>query len=158
MRLRPQAQMVASLVLVSVLGLAACGKEPPAAPYADLAGAYDMVTVNTAALPYNLGSNNWLMQGSLTLGEDGRAVLKGRTQAAQTGIGPTFPEGFSQETAFSRRDTTIVFESRFGIYFENALGRFTAPGRLAVTAVQVLPDGRSLPPVTIVYQRPGATR
>jgi hypothetical protein len=144
-----------ALAALLALASAACTEDGATSPFADVAGTYDVVSVNGAVLPARLSTGEYLTRGTLDLIDDGRAILGVFTQAEQTGPTPTFPQFLKLETTYTRRDTTIVFASRSGIYFENGTGRFTAPGRLAVSTVHVTATGASTNPVTIVYQRRG---
>jgi hypothetical protein len=136
-------------VLIAALALPACG-EPKTAPgpYAELAGSYQLESVNARPLPWNEGGSSWLFERRLQVTGEGR-FEQFDIYCVQSGDACPRRERAVAGTMLRSGDGTLWLE--YGPSSQ-ARATFDPSGRLDVAVTGISP-GTAQPTNTYRYQR-----
>ncbi|HKO16585.1 MAG TPA: hypothetical protein VJU87_10115 [Gemmatimonadaceae bacterium] len=139
--MRRTASMAA--VLMALAAIAGCRSDRSTGPTADIAGTYQMTTMNGAALPYTIAAGSLSLQVTrdvLVLNADG-SYVDSTTFA--------IPNGARTQTSISMERGTFRYGSDGSISFANATsGGSSYSGRIAGTTLTESVHG-----TTPVYER-----
>ena len=131
--------------------LLACGEDPPGpGPWADVAGEYQLHTVNAAALPYNMGGNEWLFERRMVLSDRG-AVDLFDVYCLQSGAECPRRTRVSR-TSLDQRGPGDTFFFDYGSAYR-AVATLDANGRLELAITNLAAGGGPANTVTYRYQR-----